>query len=101
MAGGDEAFGVLSSFTGRVMDVPISVWGAARVVDRRLQRGQALLETPDFADIGIAADGRVAQAVGVGNAAADTALAELVRRRASVIDREEELKDQRTSLNTL
>ncbi len=101
MAGGDEKYDTLSGFTSTIIDVPVAVWGAARAVDHRLQRGQQSVDAPDFADIGVGSDQRVAQVIAVGNATEDPTLPELVRRRAMVDDREQELKDLRTNLGNI
>lgn len=101
MAGADEAYGGVNQFTTRVFDLAVTVWGEARLVDRRLLRGTPRVEAPAFAEIGVAADGRVAQVVAVGDVAEPELLRELVARRFAVNGIEEALKDPQAGLATL
>jgi hypothetical protein len=70
-------------------------------VDRRLLRGTPNVDAPAFAEIGVAADGRVAQVIAVGAVAEQDALRELVARRFAIDGNEERLKDPSTSLRDL
>jgi NADPH-dependent 2,4-dienoyl-CoA reductase/sulfur reductase-like enzyme len=102
MAGVAEAYAETNRFTTGVFDLEVTVWGEARLVDRRLLRGTPNVDAPAFAEIGVAADGRVAQVIAVGNAGGDPAeLRELVARRVGVNGNEEGLKDPATSLRSL
>jgi NADPH-dependent 2,4-dienoyl-CoA reductase/sulfur reductase-like enzyme len=101
MAGIDEAYAETNRFNTKVFDLDVTTWGEPRVVDRRLLRGSPNIETPAFAEIGIAADGRVAQVIAVGEAGQHEVLRELVARRFSVDGNEEHLKDPATDLTAL
>jgi NAD(P)H-nitrite reductase large subunit len=99
MAGVDEAYAHTNEFITSVFDLETSVWGEPRLVDRRLLRGTPNVDSPAFAEIGIAADGRVAQVVAVGKVAEAESLRDLVSRRFSVTGREEEIKDPAAPLS--
>ena len=98
MAGGDATYDVVNTFTSETFDLRLAVWGSPKHIARRLLRGAATAETPDFAEIGIAADGRVAQVVAVNGGAEHDALRALVATRADVTGREEDLRDVAVSL---
>lgn len=93
MAGVDESYSGVNQFTTRVFDLDVTVWGEARLVDRRLLRGTPNVEHPAFAEIGVAADGRVAQVIAVGAVGEQDELHELVSRRFQMGGSEETLKD--------
>jgi NADPH-dependent 2,4-dienoyl-CoA reductase/sulfur reductase-like enzyme len=59
MAGIDETYRETNQFSTEVFDLKVTVWGEPRVVDRRLLRGTPNVDAPAFAEIGVAADGRV------------------------------------------
>jgi hypothetical protein len=80
-------------FFSDVFDLALSAWGEAKQVDRRLIRGSTTLESPDFVEIGIAADGRVAQVLAINHAGEDELLRDLVGTRVRVTGKEEALKD--------
>jgi 3-phenylpropionate/trans-cinnamate dioxygenase ferredoxin reductase subunit len=101
MAGVDEAYAGVNEFTTKAFDLDVTVWGEARLVDHRLLRGTPNVERPAFAEIGIAADGRVAQVIAVGGVEDRDALRELVARRAPVSGREESLKDPAAPLRDI
>ena len=93
MAGGSAAYDAVTQWTTTVLGLTATVYGDARRVDRRVVRGQpgtdALGDGGGFVEIGIAADGRVAQvvAVGRGHGAADVeGLRRLVADRVAVDD---------------
>jgi 3-phenylpropionate/trans-cinnamate dioxygenase ferredoxin reductase component len=99
MAGGGAAYDAVSTFISEVFDLRLRVWGSSKHIERRLLRGAAATaETPDFAEIGIAADGRVTQVVAVNGAKDHDALRELVRTRANVEGHEDALRDASISL---
>jgi NADPH-dependent 2,4-dienoyl-CoA reductase/sulfur reductase-like enzyme len=93
MAGGDARFDSASYFDSEFFGLKIQVWGEARVVDRRIIRGSTGPESPQFIEIGVAADGRIAQIIAVGNPEPNEILADLVQRRVAVNGTEERLKD--------
>jgi NADPH-dependent 2,4-dienoyl-CoA reductase/sulfur reductase-like enzyme len=93
MAGGDAKFESASFFDSQVFGLKLGVWGEARVVDRRMIRGTPSAESPEFIEIGVAADGRIAQVIAVGKVGQTELLARLVRERVSTSGREEELRD--------
>ena len=101
MAGAGEPYAGTNQFTTRVFDLTATVWGEARLVDRRLLRGTPGAESPAFAEVGVAADGLVAQVVAVGDVAQPHLLRELVGRRFAVDGNEEALKDPQVALETL
>jgi hypothetical protein len=76
-------------------------WGEARQVDRRLIRGSTSADAPNFVELGIAADGRIAQVLAVAQAGEDDVLRELVARRVRVDGNEEALKDPAVPLASL
>jgi 3-phenylpropionate/trans-cinnamate dioxygenase ferredoxin reductase subunit len=93
MAGIDEPYSETNRFTTRVFDLDVTVWGEPRLVDRRLLRGTPNVDAPSFSEIGVAADGRVAQVVAVGNVTEHEALRDLVSRRFAIDGNEERIKD--------
>ncbi|MGB7160579.1 MAG: FAD-dependent oxidoreductase [Tepidisphaeraceae bacterium] len=98
MAGGDAQYDVVNTFTSEVFDLTLTVWGSPKHIERRLLRGAPSAESPDFAEIGIAADGRVSQVVAINGAADHDALRDLVRTRANVVGREDALRDAASNL---
>jgi NADPH-dependent 2,4-dienoyl-CoA reductase/sulfur reductase-like enzyme len=101
MAGVNEAYAETNRFTTTVFNLEVTGWGEPRVVDRRLLRGSPNIDSPAFAEIGIAADGRVAQVIAVGNVGEHDALRELVATRFATDGSEELLKDPNTDLTLL
>ncbi len=101
MAGTNDACAEMNCFSTRVFDLDVKAWGESRLVDRRLLRGSPGLDSPVFAEIGIAADGRVAQVLAVGAVRETEALRELVQRRFAVEGSEEMLKDPSTDLRQI
>jgi 3-phenylpropionate/trans-cinnamate dioxygenase ferredoxin reductase subunit len=101
MAGGDVRYQAVNYFFSDVFDLSLSAWGEGRQVDRRLMRGTPSVETPDFVEIGIAADGRVAQVLAVGHGGEDEWLKQLVGTRARIDGHEEAFKDPTTNLPEL
>lgn len=93
MAGADEAYAGVSTFFSDIFDLSINGWGEPRLVDRRLLRGTPNVDAPDFVEIGVAADGRIAQVFSIGHRGEDDLLRELVARRVRVDGNEESLKD--------
>jgi len=101
MAGGEARYDAVNYFFSDVFDLSLSGWGEARQVSHRLTRGTPTPESPDMVEIGIAADGRIAQVLAVNHAGEDEVLRELVKRRVRVEGREEALKDPSRSLANL
>lgn len=103
MAGADEAYHAVSSYSSKPFGLHLHAWGEPRLVDRRLIRGPAgpAQSLPELVEIGVAADGRVAQVLAVGHGAEEDALRELVARRFAVDGFEEALKDPQTPLTKL
>jgi hypothetical protein len=64
-------------------------------------RGTPSVDVPDFIEIGIAADGRVAQVLAIGHAGEDELLKQLVGNRARIDGNEETFKDPKTNLADL
>jgi NADPH-dependent 2,4-dienoyl-CoA reductase/sulfur reductase-like enzyme len=99
MAGVSEPYSAVNSFFTHVFDLSVSGWGEARLVDRRLLRGTPDVEAPDFVELGVAADGRIAQALAVGHHGEDDLLRELVRRRVGIDGHEEAFRDPERPLS--
>jgi NADPH-dependent 2,4-dienoyl-CoA reductase/sulfur reductase-like enzyme len=93
MAGVAEEYSGVNRFTTKVFGVDVTVWGESRLVDHRLLRGTPTVESPGFAEIGIASDGRVAQVIAVGGVDELDPLRRLVAQRANVAGGEEQVKD--------
>ncbi|MGA3067767.1 MAG: FAD-dependent oxidoreductase [Tepidisphaeraceae bacterium] len=103
MAGGSAFYDSVSHFHTLVMDLRVDVWGEAKVVDRRIRResnGNGG-ETPNFIELGVAADGRIAQVIAVGPGNERFELVELVRRRVQVAGKEEKLKDPSVPIGSI
>jgi 3-phenylpropionate/trans-cinnamate dioxygenase ferredoxin reductase subunit len=98
MAGGDAKFETASYFDSVVFGLKIGVWGEARVVDRRMIRGTPSAESPEFIEIGVAADGRIAQVIAFGDVGQKDLLARLVRERVGTNGKEEQLRDPGVAL---
>jgi NADPH-dependent 2,4-dienoyl-CoA reductase/sulfur reductase-like enzyme len=101
MAGGDARYDAVNHFFSDVFDLSMNAWGEARQVDRRLIRGSTSTDGPDFLEIGIAADGRIAQIISINHNGEDQLLADLVKQRARVDGNEEALKDPTAPLDLL
>jgi 3-phenylpropionate/trans-cinnamate dioxygenase ferredoxin reductase subunit len=101
MAGGEATYDVANNFFSDVFDLSLNGWGEARQVDRRLIRGNTSVDAPDFIEIGIAADGRIAQVLSVNHKGDDELLKNLVAKRFRVDGNEESLKDPAVALPTV
>jgi 3-phenylpropionate/trans-cinnamate dioxygenase ferredoxin reductase subunit len=93
MAGGDARYQVVSTFGTAVFDLVATVWGEPRAVERRIIRAATGTEQADFVEIGIAADGRVAQVLAIGPGHDVQSLEQLVAKRVLVDGNAEQLKD--------
>ena len=96
MAGANESYRAVNYFFSDVFDLSLGGWGEARQVDRRLLRGTPRVEAGEFIEVGVAADGRVAQVLVLrtgGQSGNDDVLRELVGRRVRLDGNEERLKD--------
>jgi 3-phenylpropionate/trans-cinnamate dioxygenase ferredoxin reductase component len=93
MAGSDTAYNAVSSYSTSVFDLKATVYGEPRLVDRRIVRGITAGDTASFVEIGIAADGRIAQTLAIGNDHDLQSLQALVRQRLNVTAIQEQLKD--------
>jgi 3-phenylpropionate/trans-cinnamate dioxygenase ferredoxin reductase subunit len=101
MAGMTEAYAETNRFTTKLFDLDVTVWGEPRLVDRRLLRGAPNVDSPAFAEVGVASDGRVVQVIAVGAIDEQTELRELVSRRLNIAGKEEQLKDSSVSLKSI
>jgi len=101
MAGKREAYSAVNNFFSDVFDLSLNGWGESRLVERRLLRGSANPDAPDFIEIGIAADGRIAQALAINHSNEDDTLRSLVAQRTRIDGNEELLKDPATNLKLL
>ena len=93
MAGHPATYDSVTHFTSEVAGLLVHVWGDGRFVSHRLMRGNALNDDGDFAEIGIAADGRVAQVIAVGRECEHAVFESLVRGRFDTTQVSEQLKD--------
>ena len=101
MAGGDAKYDTVNLFFSDVFELSMQSWGEARQVDRRLIRGNTNTDAPDFVEIGIASDGRIAQIIAMNHKGEDELLKMLIAQRARVDGNEESLKDPSYPLRTL
>lgn len=93
MAGGVAKYDSVTHFTTEVAGLIVHVWGEGRFVNHRLIRGNALNDDGNFAEIGIAADGRIAQVIAVGRDNEHCRYRDLVRNRFDVNGFEEAFKN--------
>lgn len=98
MAGANEPYRAVNYFFSDVFDLSLSGWGEARLVERRLLRGSPNPAAPDFLEIGVAPDGRIAQILAVNHRGEDEILRDLVARRFSVVGKEEQIRDPQIPL---
>lgn len=101
MAGIEEPYSAVNYFFSDVFDLSLSAWGDSRHIDRRLLRGTPNVESPDFVEFGIGADGRIVQVLAIGHQGEDDVLRELIARRVRVNGNEEALKDPSSELRKL
>jgi NAD(P)H-nitrite reductase large subunit len=101
MAGDERRYEDVNHFASEVFKLKLSAWGEARFVDRRLVRGTPNVDSPDFAEIGVASDGRIAQVLALGRTGEHTLLQQLVERRMNVEGLEDVLRDPTKDLATL
>ena len=66
MAGAEKVYDVVNSFRTRAFDLEVAGWGESRLIDRRHIRGNETVDAPNFIEIGVAADGRIAQILAIG-----------------------------------
>ena len=100
MAGDDIAYTAVNYFFSDVFTLSISAWGEAKQVDRRLIRGTPNVDAPDFIEIGVAIDGRIAQVIAIGHPNEDDALRDLVAKRLQIAGNEERIKDPAAPLSS-
>ncbi len=98
MAGGEATYNIVNRFDTTVFDLTATVFGEAKLVDRRIVRGSGSGDNASFAEIGIAADGRVAQVLAIGPNHDLQGLQMLVANRVAVNGNQERLKDADVSL---
>ena len=101
MAGAERAYDAVNTFSSEVFSLGLTAWGEAKQVDRRILRGSPNVESPDFIEFGVAADGRIAQILAIGHREEDETLKELVRRRLQVDGNENQLRDPSVDLASL
>lgn len=92
MAGLETVYNAVNTFETEVFNLTLQGWGEAKQVDRRLIRASATDPT-SFIEIGIAADGRIAQIVAVNHEADAELLRSFVARRVLATGNEEALRD--------
>ncbi|HVT89723.1 MAG TPA: FAD-dependent oxidoreductase [Tepidisphaeraceae bacterium] len=101
MAGVEMHYNDVNSFTSPIFDLTMTVWGERRQVNHRLMRGTPSLDSIEFFEIGVAADGRVAQVLASGCAEQRNLLRFMVEKRLNVNGLEEKLKDPHWDLSQL
>jgi 3-phenylpropionate/trans-cinnamate dioxygenase ferredoxin reductase component len=101
MAGGDARFQTASYFSSEFFGMELEVWGEGRAVDRRIIRGLAGGESPQFVEFGVAADGRLAQIITGARKDPKELFARLIERRASVDGKQELLKDPSVEIQSI
>jgi NADPH-dependent 2,4-dienoyl-CoA reductase/sulfur reductase-like enzyme len=101
IAGQTTEYNEVNSFSTRAMGIEVKVWGAPRSVTRGIVRGSVQTHEPDFIEIGISDDDRVAQIVAVNHATEDDLLHKLVATRLGVTGKETQLRDPAIPLQQL
>jgi NADPH-dependent 2,4-dienoyl-CoA reductase/sulfur reductase-like enzyme len=101
MAGADLKYDTVNTFWSDVFELRLQAWGESRFVDRRLVRGTPSIDAPDFAEIGVASDGRVSQVLAIGRKAEHDLFRQLVQNRVNVTGHEEMLNDPARDLSAL
>ncbi len=101
MAGGSARYDAVNYFFSDVFKISLSGWGEARQAVRRLTRGVMTVESPDIVQLGIGADGRIAQILAINHSGEDELLKELVHKRVRIEGDEERLKDPSVGLGSL
>jgi 3-phenylpropionate/trans-cinnamate dioxygenase ferredoxin reductase subunit len=99
MAGGDAKYHTVSTFGTAVFDLVATVWGEPRAVERRIIRAATGTNQADFLEIGIAADGRIAQVLAIGTGQDVQSLEQLVAKRVAVDGNAEQMKDPSVPLS--
>ncbi len=100
MAGGDARYDAVNTFGSQLFDVTLRAWGEPRHVERRIVRGPASADFPDFLEFGVAADGRLAQVLAL-NQPDNANLELMIRQRTNVTGREALFRDPAISLSEL
>ncbi|MBC7782807.1 MAG: FAD-dependent oxidoreductase [Burkholderiales bacterium] len=93
MAGGEARYDSVTHFTTELADLVVHVWGDGRFVHHRLMRGNALNDDGNFAEVGVSADGRIAQVIAIGRGHEHFRYRDLVRNRFDTTGLEEQCKD--------
>ncbi len=101
MAGGDESYSGANTFSTELFALTIRGWGEPRIVQRRILRGNQNPDDPDFIEIGVADDGRVAQVLSGGHGGEAAVMAALVERRINVNGKEAMARDSSVALERL
>lgn len=92
------AYDRVNHFSSAAFDLKLSGWGEARFVARRLYRGSMGADTGDLIEIGIDADGHIAQILSLNDTADADLLSSAVLQRLNVAGREERLSDPGVSI---
>jgi 3-phenylpropionate/trans-cinnamate dioxygenase ferredoxin reductase component len=101
MAGDPAALDTVTGFTTEVFGLKVRAWGHSKHVIRRILRGAAHVQSPDFLEIGLDGGGLITQILAVGPGGDDAVLKELVRRRIGVNGNEALIRDPGTALENL
>lgn len=97
MAGGSERFSRVIGFTSLFLGKAFRSWGESRFVDRRVVRQ---LTPTDLMEIGLDAEGRVAQVIATGELIDETS-AKLIENRTNLTGREDTVRDPNVPLSQL
>jgi NAD(P)H-nitrite reductase large subunit len=89
----------LPGWHSELFGLDVIAWGHARPIDRRVVRGNPSVASPNFAELGIDADGRICHAIIVGRAPERAAIRQLVDTRRPVAEMEERLRNPSTPLD--
>ena len=103
MAGQVEEYSAVNNFFSDIFELSLNGWGEGRQVDHRVVRNMRNGNgtPPQVIEIGVAADGRVAQVLALGHSGDDELLRGLVARRVRINGLEEKLKDPEAELRKI
>jgi 3-phenylpropionate/trans-cinnamate dioxygenase ferredoxin reductase subunit len=103
MADAEARYTSVGEYATTVFGLSVRAWGEARLVDRRIARAAPSNgeEAPHLIEFGVAADGRVAHVLAIGDASESGVLRRIVENRTKVNGNEEALKEPTSSLHDL
>ena len=101
VAGGDAVIDDANAFETELFGLVVRGWREARFAERRIVRGQQNPDNPGFVEIGVAADGRIAQVLAIGPVGDAGTWEALVRRRIPIAGNESSIRDPQFDLAAL